>query len=66
MDIFLTYANFLLGSEDKDKSRPVIIGEAPPPHSAHLRGRRLLANGIIDREGPSRLRPSAATTKVRK
>ncbi|KAG1813771.1 hypothetical protein DFJ58DRAFT_850653, partial [Suillus subalutaceus] len=40
------------GSEDKDKSRPVIIGEAPPPHSAHLR--------------PSRLRPSAATTKVRK
>ncbi|KAG1845931.1 hypothetical protein C8R48DRAFT_779676 [Suillus tomentosus] len=54
------------GPEVKDNSRPVIIGEAPPPHSIHLHGRRLLANGVMDREGPSRLRLSAATTKVRK
>ncbi|KAG2154226.1 uncharacterized protein EDB93DRAFT_1248430 [Suillus bovinus] len=54
------------GPEVKDNSRPVIIGEAPPPHSIHLRSRRLLANGIIDRENPSCLQQSAATTKVRK
>lgn len=66
IDIFLTYANFLLDPEDKDKSYPVIIEEPPPPHFAYLRSWQLLANEIINCKGPSCLRPSAATTRVRK
>ncbi|KAG2048873.1 hypothetical protein BDR06DRAFT_1012654 [Suillus hirtellus] len=54
------------GPEVKDNSQPVIIEEAPPLHSIHLCSQQLLANGIMDCEGPSHLQLSAATTKARK
>ncbi|KAG2097063.1 hypothetical protein BD769DRAFT_1320818, partial [Suillus cothurnatus] len=38
------------------KSRaPVIVGEAPTAHSPHTHGRRVFANGRIDRRGLTRL-----------
>ncbi|KAG2104045.1 uncharacterized protein F5147DRAFT_775755 [Suillus discolor] len=52
--------------KDKSQSHAVIMGEAPPPNSIHSQGRRLLANGVVDREGLPGLRPSTATTKVKK
>lgn len=56
----------LLDHKDKSQSHVVIMGEAPPPNSIHSQGRRLLANGVVDREGLLGLRPSTATTKVKK
>ncbi|KAG1743327.1 uncharacterized protein EDB91DRAFT_1247408 [Suillus paluster] len=45
---------------------PVIIGEAPPPRSVHSRGRRVFANGRIDRKGlPRVVLPPALPTPRR-
>ncbi|KAG2114303.1 uncharacterized protein F5147DRAFT_547875, partial [Suillus discolor] len=36
---------------DLNKTSPIIFGEAPPEESMHARGRRMLVDGTIDREG---------------
>lgn len=46
--------------------QPVIIGEAPPSDYSHTGARRLFIDGHIDYNGPSRIKASAATTKVKK
>ncbi|KAG1897301.1 uncharacterized protein F5891DRAFT_930541, partial [Suillus fuscotomentosus] len=40
---------------------PIIIGEAPSHRSIHSRGRRMFADGDIDRKGPRRLPSPPAT-----
>ncbi|KAG1821274.1 hypothetical protein DFJ58DRAFT_739232 [Suillus subalutaceus] len=46
--------------------RPVITGIAPPSDWPHAGARRLFVNGDTDYHGPARLKPSNATTKVKK
>ena len=45
---------------------PVIIGAAPHPNSGWGKGRRLFANGTSDRNGPSWLQPSSASTSIKR
>jgi hypothetical protein len=46
--------------------QPVIIGEAPPSDYSHTGAQRLFIDGHIDYNGPSCIKASAATTKVKK
>lgn len=49
--------------ESLAKSRvPVIIGQAPTANSSHTRGRRVFANGRIDRRGLTRLGNTSASS----
>ncbi|KAG1856838.1 hypothetical protein C8R48DRAFT_775782 [Suillus tomentosus] len=46
--------------------KPVVTGEAPPSDWAHSGARQLFLDGHTDYNGPARLKPSGATTKIKK
>ena len=54
-----------LGALDNSQ-QPVIIGAPPPPDSGHARAQQIYADGTIDYNGPHRLPPSKAATRIKK
>ncbi|KAG1904167.1 uncharacterized protein F5891DRAFT_977057 [Suillus fuscotomentosus] len=46
--------------------KPVVTGEAPSSDWAHSGARQLFLDGHTDYNGPARLKPSGATTKIKK
>lgn len=46
--------------------KPVVVGEAPPSDWPHSGARQLYLDGHMDYNGPARLKPSTATTKIKK
>ena len=49
-----------------DSELPVIIGAPPPADSGHTKAQQMYANGTIDHEGPARLPPSKAATRIKR
>ncbi|KAG2056657.1 hypothetical protein BDR06DRAFT_970017 [Suillus hirtellus] len=50
----------------KAGTMPVVTGEAPPSDWAHSGAQQLFLDGHTDYNGPARLKPSGATTKIKK
>jgi len=49
-----------------DSELPVIIGAPPPADSGHAKAQQMYVNGTIDHEGPPRLPPSKAVTRIKR
>ena len=49
-----------------DSEQPVVIGAPPPADSGHAKAQQMYVNGAIDHDGPPRLPPSKAATRIKR